>query len=173
MFPVKSSDLEIWNRLDDNILEVIVPFPKNYPDTKFKQDNKEIAYLKIDFADAKDYVYLMDFYVYSSRLHARSKYANKDEVELTKGLGKKILCYEFVPEISGIRGSLTLVAGRQRNTAVMEDRIEMQTAVGACVYEVRVQDGCGNKRCSADLRGTPGVGGTDGSTRRWFGICFS
>ena len=70
---------------------------------------------------------------------------------------KKILCYEFVPEISGIRGSLTLVAGRQRDTATMADRIEMQTAVGACVYEVRVQNGCGNKRCSADLRGTPGV----------------
>ena len=96
MFPVTKSELEIvemWNRLEDDILEVKVPFPKHYPNTKFKQDNNELAYLKIDFSDSKDYVYLLDFYVYSSRLHARSKYANKDEVELTKGLGKRILCY--------------------------------------------------------------------------------
>lgn len=93
MFPVKSTDLEIVEIIEDDILELKVPFPKNYPNTKFKQDNNELAYLKIDFSDSKDYVYLMDFYVYSSRLHVRSKHASKEELDLTKGLGKRILCY--------------------------------------------------------------------------------
>ena len=47
MFPVTKSELEIvemWNRLEDDILEVKVPFPKHYPNTKFKQDNNELAY---------------------------------------------------------------------------------------------------------------------------------
>ena len=52
---------------------------------------------------------------------------------------------------------MTVVAGGQRNTAMMASWIEMQTAVHAYVYQVRVQNGCGKKGFSAALRGSPSV----------------
>lgn len=99
VFPVKKKDLEIViNNFDieEGILTLYVPYPENYPNTDFKlnNDKKRIAYLQMDFSDVetKGYISLDFFYVYSSKSNQRSKYATKEEMNLTKGLGKKILC---------------------------------------------------------------------------------
>jgi len=99
-FLVKKSDLEIKIRSYDTkegVLEIFVPYPDNYPLTEFKKHNTTnvIAYLAIDFNYVKteNYINLDLFVVYSSKSHRSSKYAIKEEIELTKGLGKKMLCY--------------------------------------------------------------------------------
>jgi hypothetical protein len=99
-FPVKKSDLEIKIRsynTEEGVLEIFVPYPENYPLTEFKKHNtiNIIAYLAINFKYVKtdNYIDLEMFFVYSSKSHRRSKYATKEEIELTKGLGKKMLCY--------------------------------------------------------------------------------
>jgi len=100
VFPVKKSDLEIKIQnfdTEDGTLEIIIPYPKNYPNTLFKQNNETdvIGFLEINFGEVKTegFISLDFFYVYSSKSNMRSKYATKEEIELSKGLGKKMLCY--------------------------------------------------------------------------------
>jgi len=100
VFPIKKLDLEIKiQKFDtkDGSLEIIIPYPKNYPNTEFKIKNESnvIGILEINFNEVKteDYISLDFFYVYSSKSNVRSKYATKEEIELSKGLGKKMLCY--------------------------------------------------------------------------------
>lgn len=65
--------------------------------TAFKKYNHPdmIAYMEIDFSDVKieNYISLDLFFVYSSKSSRMSKYATTEEIELSKGLGKKMLCY--------------------------------------------------------------------------------
>jgi len=98
VFPVKKTDLEIKIQkfdTEDGTLEIIIPYPKNYPNTEFKKKNETdmIGFLEINFGEVttEGYISLDFFYVYSSKSNARSKYATKEEIELSKGLGKK--CY--------------------------------------------------------------------------------
>ena len=100
VFSVKKTDLEIKIKrydMEEAILEIVVPYPKNYPMTEFRKHNNAnvIAYLLINFKYTRieNYIDLEMFFVFSSKSHKRSKYAIKEEIELTKGLGKKMLCY--------------------------------------------------------------------------------
>ena len=99
MFSIKSDDLEIkeyWNRSGKDLLELEVPFPKNYPKTKFRKNSDKIAYLQIDFENSRgsaNYIYLTDFYVFLSKAHEKSKFSTSEEIQIAKGLGKKMLCY--------------------------------------------------------------------------------
>ena len=100
VFPVKKSDLEIKIQkfeIEDGSLEIIIPYPKNYPNTLFKRKNETdvIGFLEINFEEvtSERYISLDFFYVYSSKSNEISKYATKEEIELSKGLGKKMLCY--------------------------------------------------------------------------------
>jgi len=97
-FPIKKSDLKIVVKnfdTKDGILLLHVPYPKNYPNTEFKLNNlkNQIGYLQIDFSEVKDknYINLDFFFVHSSKSSMIAKYATKEEIELSKGLGKK--CY--------------------------------------------------------------------------------
>ena len=100
VFPVKKTDLKILVKkfdIKEGFLNISVPYPENYPMTKFRSINyrEEIAYLKIDFNDVKsgNYILLDLFFVYSSKFSIMSKYLVKEEIELSKGIGKKMLCY--------------------------------------------------------------------------------
>jgi len=100
VFHVKKTDLEIVIQkfeIEDGSLEIIIPYPKNYPNTEFKRKNETdvIGFLEINFDEVttEGYISLDFFYVYSSKSNEISKYATKEEIELSKGLGKKMLCY--------------------------------------------------------------------------------
>lgn len=100
VFSVKKTDLEIIVEnfdIEEGILYLSVPYPKDYPMTTFRLNNyrNKIAYLLINFENVRteNYIYLELFFVHASKYSILSKYLMKEEIELSKGLGKKMLCY--------------------------------------------------------------------------------
>ena len=80
--------------ITDNQLEVHVPFPVDYPDTAFrhKRNNKPLAYLRCTFFTGRDIIELHSFYVYAKDRTYRTLDDIETDIQLTRGLGKKMLC---------------------------------------------------------------------------------
>jgi hypothetical protein len=74
----------------DETLKLTVPFPQNYPDTEFKRKNKNIASLSLSYNKEKNIVELGAFYVYTNQIDPS---ITSEDKRVTKGLGKKMLCY--------------------------------------------------------------------------------
>ncbi len=77
-------------KMDGDRLTLQVPFPQNYPDTEFKRKNKSIAGLSLSVYEKKNIVELCTFYVYTNENDPSITSTDK---RITKGLGKKMLCY--------------------------------------------------------------------------------
>lgn len=76
------------------VFYVTVSYPPNYPDTKFKRMNpsKYISILHATILTENHSLYIIGFYVYTSRNYTFGELVTEDETELTRNLGKRMMC---------------------------------------------------------------------------------
>jgi len=94
--PIGKDDLVLEKNITENKRRgtefiINVPYPKTYPETQFKKNNKEkcLAELFCTFRKEKEGMILHTFYVYTS---PSLNDATPEERFLTKGLGHRMLC---------------------------------------------------------------------------------